>query len=99
MDNHELLQALKQLLLEESDDTPNYIQQALVNERQHTEELFEKEIAPLRQILAELEDMPKQIELILEAQSCLLTKISGVEVKLDEIENKLDNATSIKAIN
>lgn len=104
MDNNELLQAMQQLLLEERQHTQDlfiaerqYTKELFIAERQYTQELLEKEIAPLRQSIVKLESLPGQIKLIAEGHTILVEKINNIEVRLDKIEDQLDNAVIVKA--
>lgn len=55
------------------------------------------EVKPLRESVAKLEDMPRQIKLIAEGHTGLVEHMDRIETRLDNIENQLENAVIVKA--
>ncbi|WRS27813.1 hypothetical protein U6B65_01410 [Oscillospiraceae bacterium MB08-C2-2] len=78
------------------------IRELFIEERQHTariiEEKLEDKIKPLRDSIAKLEDMPKQIKIIAEGHIGLDRNIKELQDHIAEVQTTLENAIVVKAV-
>lgn len=93
MDEKALLQAIQQMFAEERAHT----QRLFIEERKYTQQLLAEELAPIRQSIVKLEDLPRQIRLIAEGHMGTVERLDRIESRLDSIENQLENAVIVKA--